>query len=166
MAESSFFNKKLSCASCLPCVTTVAHGKLWILLCVFIFVVCSSGARTAYGHVCRVCILCRVSGSQAHGKHGLCRVLGPLPCVAFSAHGKGYICRVPDIWHTAKLTAHGSQRVSGSGCPTPSFHKVISPLQTPTGFLIPLQVTTIQSNCSEVQIVQLVVPFPCYLKIK
>ena len=124
--------------------------------------------HTAYGHVCRVCILCRVSGIQAHGKHRLYRVLGPLPCVAFafSAHGKGYICRVPDIWHTAKLTAHGNQRVSGSGCPTPSFHKVISPLQTPTGFLIPLQVTTIQSNCSEVQIVQLVVPFPCYLKIK
>jgi len=55
-----------------------------------------------------------VSGSQAHGKHGLCRVLGPLPCVAFSAHGKGYVCRVPDMWHTAKLPVHGNQRVSGS----------------------------------------------------
>ena len=44
-----------------------------------------------------VCILCRVSGSQAHGKHGLCRVL-PLPCIAFSAHG--------------------NQRVSGSACNT------------------------------------------------
>ena len=73
--------------------------------------------HTAYGHICRVCILCRVSESQAHGKHGLCRVLGPLPCVAFLAHGKGYVCRVPDMWHTAKLLAHGNQRVSGSACP-------------------------------------------------
>ena len=85
---------------------------------VFLFLPCVHLSHARHkGHVCRVCLLCRVSGSLAHGKHGLCRVLGPLPCVAFSAHGKGYVCRVPDMWHTAKLPAHGNQRVSSSACP-------------------------------------------------
>ena len=34
-----------------------------------------------------------------------------LPC---AAHGKDRRCRVPDIWHTAKIQAHGNVMLSGS----------------------------------------------------
>ena len=120
---------------------------------VFLFLPCVHLAHARHTGMFAVCVSFAVCQEARHAAN-----MGFAVCWVF--------CRVLPFRHTAKLPAHGNQRVSGSGCPTPSFHKVISPLQTPTGFLIPLQVTTIQSNCSEVQIVQLVVPFPCYLKIK
>ena len=61
MAESSFFNKKLPCASCLPCVTTVAHGQTLNFAVCFYF--------------CRVFIL------RTHGIRACLPCVSPLPCV-------------------------------------------------------------------------------------
>ena len=80
------------------------------------FTVCyNCGTRhTGTFAVCVSFAVCQEARHTANMGFAVCCVL--LPCVAFSAHGKGYICRVPDIWNTAKLTAHGNQQVSGSGC--------------------------------------------------
>ena len=81
------------------------------------FAVCFYFSRVFIGgaHDIRACLPC-VYPLPCVRKPGT-RQTWALPCVAFSAHGKGYVCRVPDMWHTAKLPAHGNQRVSGSACP-------------------------------------------------
>src|SRR6185312_9189555 len=95
-------------------VSFVAHGKEYILPCVFFFAVCCRSWHTANILHCRVSTALPCVFFMAHGKQDLCRVPLSLSCVPFVAHGKYALCCAPEIVHTAKILAHGKLRVSGS----------------------------------------------------